>query len=182
VRLFLRLLVLLGLVAGVAGGFGLLSEAQKLSAYLEESFGPSEPAPIEVVEDQPPAAEHAPAGEGETGDAHAKAQDARPKAPAIPLVPLDEVYVNLVGDEDADHLLGIKLEIELFEDADRILIERGSAGVKNAVIEAAREQGLSSLVNTAGKLYFKETLVSRINAFLNAPAVRDVHFASFYVQ
>jgi len=55
-------------------------------------------------------------------------------------------------------------------------------GVRNAIIEASREQDYFHLKTTAGKLYFKEVLISRVNSFLSAPAVRDVRFTALVFQ
>ena len=34
----------------------------------------------------------------------------------------------------------------------------------------------------AGKLYFKEALVAKINGYFQPAVVRDLHFSSFYLQ
>ena len=99
------------------------------------------------------------------------------------LASTDEVFVNLRSlDQTEGHFLRIKLELELFEDGHRPLLEQRKSGVKDAIIQVSREQDFQSLSSLAGKLYFKELVVSRINEYLKSPAVREARFAAFYIQ
>lgn len=108
----------------------------------------------------------------------------REKAPPSPLVSLDELQLNVDSKAAAKelHWLSLRIDLELFEQGGKEIIERRHAGIKNAVIEAVRDQSLEQLQTLPGKLYFKEVLVSRINAFLNSAVVRDVHFANFLLK
>lgn len=116
----------------------------------------------------------------------AQATQGQPPAakPADDSISLDELYVNLVSSLEPEKTfsLGLRLDLSLYEDADVTFIKRVLPGVRNAIIETTREQDYFHLKTTAGKLYFKELLVSRINAFLNANAVRDVRFAALLFQ
>jgi flagellar basal body-associated protein FliL len=96
-------------------------------------------------------------------------------------VAIDEIVVNVLEGERT-HSLGLKLDLEVFDEPGKTLIERRTAGVKDAVIQTAREQEYAALGTVPGKLYFKEVLVSRINEALGAAAVREAHIASFYLQ
>jgi len=104
---------------------------------------------------------------------------------AVSLVSLEEVFANVnsgKGDERRMHTLGIKLDLELFEEESRLLLDSRLGGVKNAIITTALEQDYDWLNTIAGKLFFKESLVARINEFFNRAIVRDIHFSSFYLQ
>lgn len=121
-------------------------------------------------------------GGGEHGGGHgapAAGDDRKPAA--VGLVSVDEVFVN-VGSGDRVKSLGLKLELELFEESSRPLLDQKVSGIKHSIIEVSREQEVSRLTTVAGKLYFKEALVSRLNQFFHQPIVRDIHFSSFYLQ
>jgi len=96
-------------------------------------------------------------------------------------VGIDELFVNVLDGEE-NHSLGVKLDLELFDEAGRSVLDSRQSGVKDAIIETTREQSYGDLTSISGKLYLKELLVSRINAFLRKPVVRSIHFSSFYLQ
>lgn len=100
---------------------------------------------------------------------------------ATPIVTLAEAFIN-VNSPESDHFMRLKVELELFESDYRALVLKNKAGLQNAMIEISRAQTYSRLNTLAGKLSFKEELVSQFNEFLNQPAIRDVHFADFYLQ
>jgi len=105
------------------------------------------------------------------------------RAPAVAsFVTLEEIFANVSSKDKASHTLGMKLDLELFADADRSLFEQRQAGVKNAIIQTALEQDIQRLSSISGKLFFKELLVSQLNTFFNRAVVRDIHFSSFYLQ
>lgn len=123
-------------------------------------------------------------GGGHGGGAAAAAAPATPHG-APTLVSIDQVVSNLRnrdGDDAPVHSVWMKLEIELFGDDGRPIVEKRQAGIRDIVIQAAREQEYRNLASLPGKLYFKETLVSRINGYLKTATVRDIHFSDFLIQ
>lgn len=103
----------------------------------------------------------------------------------IALVSVPEIFANVnsgEGDKRRMHTLGVKLDVELFDEESRTMMEERLAGVKDAVIVTALEQDFEWLNTMAGKLYFKEAIVARVNEFFQGAIVRDVHFSSFYLQ
>jgi len=104
---------------------------------------------------------------------------------AVAIVSLDEVFANVnsgTGEDRRMHTLGVKLELELFEEDSRVLMDQRVGGVKDAIITTALEQDYDWLNTIAGKLFFKEKLIARINEHFNKAVVRDIHFSSFYLQ
>jgi len=101
---------------------------------------------------------------------------------AAPLVSVGELVVNIYSSSTAPHFLRVEMDLELFEEAQRRWVLKRRVGLKNTVIEVARLQQYESLKTLGGKLYFKELVANRINEFLNVPAVRKVHFTSFYLH
>lgn len=96
---------------------------------------------------------------------------------------MDEITVNISDDHsNRVHFLKLKLDLNLFEGRFRSVVAQRKAGVKNAIIEIARQQQLARIASLPGKLYFKEALVAHINAFLNQAAVREIHFSEFYLK
>jgi flagellar basal body-associated protein FliL len=115
----------------------------------------------------------------------AAAQAAKEANPtAVAFVSMDEMYANIhpTGPHATSHTIGMRLDLELFGEDDRSLFEKRQSGIKDTIIEASLEQEYSQLGTVAGKLYFKELLVSRLNTFFNRAVVRDIHFSSFYLQ
>lgn len=107
-----------------------------------------------------------------------------PAKPAKPsLVGLKEVFVNVLSRKTDDtHYLRFKLELEVFDEPARALIEQRQPLLKHTLITASRQMDFELLKTLPGKLYFKEVLVSRMNESLNLPAVREAHFSAFNLQ
>jgi len=104
---------------------------------------------------------------------------------AVAVVSLDEVFANVnsgTGEQRRMHTLGVKIEIELFDEDSRTLLDQRAGNVKDAIITTALEQDYDWLNTVAGKLFFKESLIARINEHFNKAVVRDIHFSSFYLQ
>lgn len=117
----------------------------------------------------------------QTKDTHSAASVAALAKPA--LVGLKEVFVNVISHKTDDtHYLRFKLELEVFDEQARTLIEQRQPLLKHTMIQASREMDFDRLNTLSGKLYFKEVLVSRVNESLNLPAVREAHFSAFNLQ
>lgn len=110
------------------------------------------------------------------------AQLAAPTGQNISVVSVDEVLGNIRMRNGRLRSLGLKMELELFDDSQRSLLDQRQSGIKNTILEVIREQEYEQLSTLSGKLYFKETLVSQINSFLKKPAVKSIHFSNFYLQ
>lgn len=159
------------------GGHG---EAPKAGGHGETAkAGEHGEAPKGGEHGEAKAEEHG-GGEHGGGEHGAPAADGR-KPASVGLVSIDEVFVN-VGSGERVKSLGLKLEVELFEESSRPMLDQKLSGIKHSIIEVAREQEAVRLSTVGGKLYFKECLVSRLNEFFHEPIVRDVHFSSFYLQ
>ncbi len=102
--------------------------------------------------------------------------------PVSPVVALDEVYVSLGKTPERTRSLVVNLELELFEEKGRDTVDKFRPAVRDLVLQAAMEQPYDALRTLPGKLSFKEILVSRINKLVNQPVIRNVHFATFYLQ
>jgi len=100
----------------------------------------------------------------------------------LPLISMEEIFVNIGDAKGPSRSLGVKLELELFEKTHIDAFDKHQAGIRNTVIVASREQDFKKLSTVQGKLYFKEHLIAVINEYLRQPAVRDIHFASFFLQ
>ncbi len=118
---------------------------------------------------------------GEPGP-HGERAPASVQLPAAPVVALDEVYVSLGTQAKRTRSLVVNLELELFEERGRDTIDKFRPAVRDLVLQTAMEQPYDQLKTLPGKLSFKEVLVARINKLVNQPAIRNVHFATFYLQ
>jgi flagellar basal body-associated protein FliL len=116
-------------------------------------------------------------GEGPAADPGSR----KPSSTGLPLVSMDEIFVN-VPSAKGIHSLAVKVEVELFDENGRGVVDERQSGIKDTIITAAREQDFYQLSTLAGKLYFKEFLVGKMNAFLKRPIVKDIHFSSFFLQ
>jgi flagellar basal body-associated protein FliL len=99
----------------------------------------------------------------------------------VPLVSVDELFVNVNSDKGA-HLMAVKLDLELFEDSQRGLIKTNQSVIKDRIIEISRGFEYERLNSLGGKLYFKELVVSEINKFLGQALIKNAHISSFYLQ
>lgn len=124
---------------------------------------------------------------GEHGGGHGGGHgEAAPREPAslpgmIPFVSLEEVFAN-VPEKQGSRTLAVKIDVELFESSGRETFKSGQAIVRHLILEASREQNYDELSTLSGKLYFKELLIRRMNDYFKKPLVKDVHFASFFLQ
>jgi flagellar basal body-associated protein FliL len=120
---------------------------------------------------------HDRAGEDSEGLARAVASQ-----PDISLVTLDEIFANVQAVGLGSHGVNFRLELELFDESGRSLVDSHASGVKDVILQASLEQNYARLNTLPGKLYFKEILASRINEYLQQPVIREVHFASFFLH
>lgn len=97
-------------------------------------------------------------------------------------ISMDQMFVNLSGPENEGHSLTFQVEIEVFEESNRQIIESRLATLKNAAIEVARDQSFGRLKSLSGKLYFKESLVSAMNESLRQPIIRDIHMGTIFLK
>ncbi|NQW44255.1 MAG: flagellar basal body-associated FliL family protein [Deltaproteobacteria bacterium] len=133
--------------------------------------------------------EAAPAGgHGEAAPAggHGEAANRSPgsesnQTKGTPLFSVDELYVN-VRSETGAHMMGLKLELELFEVSQIALLKSRHSGVRDRVIELSRDFEYAKLNTLGGKLYFKETIVGTLNEFFGQAIVKNAHISSFYLQ
>lgn len=121
---------------------------------------------------------HGGGGHGAPAPAAGKESSAKIRA----WVTLEEMFANVVSSDDRVHTISFKLEVELFDEASRTMMDTRQAMVKNAIIETARFQEYENLSTLAGKLYFKEALVGRVNEAAGFPLIRDMHLASFSLR
>lgn len=126
-------------------------------------------------------------GHGEApahGDGHSKPAADRGTASSpgsIPFVSIDEVFAN-VAQNNKNYTLAIKLDVEFFDEKGKQAFKTNQSAVRNLIIQTSREQEYDLLASLSGKLYFKELLIRKINEHLQGPLVKDVHFASFFLQ
>jgi len=186
------MLRVLGIVIGgaslVVSGFVL---TQSISAMKQLASQPHSETKVEETAHSAPAEGH--------GDAHAEAkpeaghggghggghgEPAREAASAgsmVPFVSLDEVFAN-VAEKEGQRTLAVKIDIEFFDLQDKEAFRTRQSIVRHLIIQASREQAYEELSTLSGKLYFKELLIRRMNEYFHKPIVKDVHFASFFLQ
>lgn len=122
--------------------------------------------------------EHGEGGEGE--GARKPAAATIPGAPVI--VSLEQTFANVMDGDSRTHSLMMKLDVELFDENGRTLVDQRDGVLKSTIIEAARRQSYENLNTIGGKAYFKEQLVARMNEALQKPIVREIHFNTFFMQ
>jgi flagellar basal body-associated protein FliL len=99
----------------------------------------------------------------------------------VPFLSLDEMFAN-INQEKSSHTLAIKVDVEFFDVEAKQAFKSNQPAVKNLIIQTSREQEYEQLSTLSGKLYYKELLIRRINEHFHKPLVKDVHFASFFLQ
>lgn len=119
--------------------------------------------------------------EGGHGEAGGERKPASVVSKGMPLFSLEELYVN-VNSEKGAHMMGLKLELELFEEQQRNLVKSHQSGVRDRIIELSRGFDYAKLNTLGGKLYFKELIVSHLNEFFGQPLIKNAHISSFYLQ
>jgi len=165
-----------------AGGHG---EAAPAGGHGEAApaGGHGEAAPAGGHGEAAPAGGH---GEAAPAGGHGEAANRSPgsesnQTKGTPLFSVDELYVN-VRSETGAHMMGLKLELELFEVSQIALLKSRHSGVRDRVIELSRDFEYAKLNTLGGKLYFKETIVGTLNEFFGQAIVKNAHISSFYLQ
>lgn len=196
-----RLLTVIIGVAGSAVASFFLMQSWKMLGEMPATETAQHGAPAEhgaaPAHGEAPADAHgAPAGHGapEAGhgapaaDAHgapaARETAAADKNAAVgrTWVSMEQMFVNLAGPENDGHSLTFQVEVELFDESKRSILESRLATLKNAAIEIARDQSFERLKTLSGKLYFKEALVTAMNETMHAPVIRDIHVSSIFLK
>ena len=125
-------------------------------------------------------------GEGH-GEAKAEGGHEGGRAPAsvvskgVPIFSVDELFVN-VNSEKGAHMMGLKLELELFEEKGRELLKARHSGMRDRIIEISRDFEYEKLTTLGGKLYFKEMIVGTLNELFGQPLIKEAHISSLYLQ
>jgi flagellar basal body-associated protein FliL len=124
--------------------------------------------------------------EGHGGGGHGESSEGEKRETAsskgmIPFLSLDEMFAN-INQEKSSHTLAIKVDVEFFDVEAKQAFKANQPAVKNLIIQTSREQEYEQLSTLSGKLYYKELLIRRINEHFHKPLVKDVHFASFFLQ
>ncbi|NBX75617.1 MAG: hypothetical protein EBQ92_03620 [Proteobacteria bacterium] len=192
----------LGLVSAVVTGFIFyqsMNSLNRFSKHSEHVAAHSEGAGHEEVKEsahggghetakaeehggghgEAPAEGHGSGGHGESAPAE-KRETASSKG-MIPFLSLDELFANINQDKSS-HTLAIKVDVEFFDLEAKQAFKSNQPAVKNLIIQTSREQEYERLSTLSGKLYYKELLIRRINEHFQKPLVKDVHFASFFLQ
>jgi flagellar basal body-associated protein FliL len=98
------------------------------------------------------------------------------------LVNLEDIYVNIGHGVSSNKTLGLKMELEIFDEEGKETFTKWKGPLKHIILETVREQDEAYLSTLAGKLYLKEQLIAHMNEFLLNAVVRDIHFNSFLIQ
>jgi len=98
------------------------------------------------------------------------------------VAPLNDIVANILDQNGRSHSLALKLEVELFGDEWKAHFEQRSAIMRHVVLDAIREQSFERLQTIEGKVLLKDILISRMNDNLKSPAVRNLQYATFYLQ
>jgi len=104
------------------------------------------------------------------------------KTQSTATIRMEEMLVNIPSEDEYAHSLGMKFDLELFEAYSTRWAPAFGSPIRHTIILTSLEQDSNQLLTVAGKLYYKEKLVSRINEYFHQPMVRDLHFASFMLQ
>ena len=118
-------------------------------------------------------------------DGHGGSDEGRAPASVVSkgvlLFSVDELYVNVNSDKGA-HVMGLKLELELFDEEKRDLVKSRHSGIRDRIIEISRGFDYAKLNTLGGKLYFKETIVGTLNEFFGQAIIKNAHISSLYLQ
>mgnify|MGYP001446386072 CR=1 FL=1 len=99
------------------------------------------------------------------------------------LFPVGEIIVHIpAGLEEKPHSLGMKLELEFFDESEKDKAKEYLAVVKDSIIQVSLERTFESLNSLAGKYAFKETMVEKINQSFKEVLVKDIHFTAFLLK
>jgi flagellar basal body-associated protein FliL len=119
-------------------------------------------------------------GEGHGEGGH-EARKPASKVASVPVFSVDELFVNVTSEKGV-HMMGLKLDLELFEEGKKEMLKSRQAGIRDRIIELSREFDYEKLQTLGGKLYFKELIVTALNEFFGQAIVKNAHISSFYLQ
>jgi len=188
----------LGLISAAITGFIIYQSVNSLNRFSKHSAhlsAPSESSEHAESKESAHGGGHETAQADSHGEAHGESHgggghgasaegEKRETASAkgmIPFVSLDEVFAN-INQEKTSHTLAIKVDVEFFDVEAKQAFKSKQPAVKHLIIQTSREQEYEQLSTLSGKLYYKEMLIRRINEYFQKPLVKDVHFASFFLQ
>ncbi len=116
--------------------------------------------------------------QGESPKAEAKADE---KATIGPLVPFDDIIVNLLDNQDTRYLkASLTLEMDGQAGADEVNARK--AQVRDAILLLMSSKTINELRDLQGKLQLRADLMERINGFLQKGKVKNIYFTDFVVQ
>jgi len=171
----------LGLLAAATSGFILFQTVHSFNQLSDHPFVHGHSLDGSPAEEKGKPEE----AKQDHGEKHAEADRATAALPgtqgSIPFMSLDEVFAN-VNEDKRSHTLAIKVDIEFFNVGAKDTFKSHQPAVKHLIIQTSREQEYERLATLSGKLYFKELLIRKINDHFQKAIVRDVHFASFFLQ
>jgi flagellar basal body-associated protein FliL len=180
----------LGLISAVVTGFIFYQSMNSLNRFSKHSAhmaATAESGGHEAVKESAHGGGHEAAKtEGHGGGGHGESSEGEKRETAsskgmIPFLSLDEMFAN-INQEKSSHTLAIKVDVEFFDVEAKQAFKANQPAVKNLIIQTSREQEYEQLSTLSGKLYYKELLIRRINEHFHKPLVKDVHFASFFLQ
>lgn len=184
----------LGLVSALATGFIFYQSMNAFNRFSKHSLhSAEEPAhAIEAKVEGEHGGGHEAKAETGHGEGHGEAPAGHGAAPEgekretasakmVPFMSLDELFANINQDK-LSHTLAVKVDVEFFDIESKQTFKSNQPAVKNLILQTSREQEYDQLSTLSGKLYYKELLIRRINEFFQKPLVKDVHFASFFLQ
>lgn len=147
---------------------------------------------LRLISKEPPVREvasHAkpekPHTEAKTGEGHGEKKEGAEKEVTVnpKLFSLGEVIVHVPSPRDErNHSLGMKVELEFFEEDEKDKVKEYLSVVKDSIIQVSMERDYFNLMTLPGKYAFKESIVEKINASFREPLIKDVHFTAFLLK
>ena len=112
-----------------------------------------------------------------------------PKSPLKPpevksiVCPLDSFIVNLMDRSGmGKRYLKLTMKLEVDSERDQDLLEGHTPQIRDTVLLLLSSLTFKEINSMEGKLYLKQSLVSRINQVLGEDCVKKVYFSEFVVQ
>ncbi len=93
-----------------------------------------------------------------------------------------QMIINILSNGNKLRYLDVELNIQTFEENQKIMLKRHEHVIKNAMVEIAAEMSADDLNSVTGKILLESRVKKVVNEKLNDTVVKQIYFSRYVVQ